>query len=158
MTPIEQNLSAKGWVQIFPNIWQKPGSKALEPSHTPVVKESLTVQPAKKRIRQPEDDTVKLNGGEREFLVLMPQIFCCDASDIVAQQTKFRFGSGAWYKVDFVIPRRQTCVEIKGPKEARWSRTGERDIKTAASLFPQWTWVLAWKDEEGIWQTQEVKP
>ena len=122
------------------------------------VAESSSATP-RKRIRQPEADSTELNALEAEFLALLPELFndCCIPSEIICQSIRFRLGNGAWYKPDFVIPSIRTCVETKGPKQARWARTGERDIKIAASLFPQFKWFLAWKDD-GAWQTQEVLP
>ncbi len=81
------------------------------------------------------------------------------------QAKRYRLANGASYTPDFTCSSypclggcdKETAWEVKGPKQARWSRRGELTIKMAAAMWPEVRWVLCWK-EGGGWRTQEVLP
>lgn len=74
----------------------------------------------------------------------------------VDQAVRFRLGNGIWYKPDFVWFGTGTTVvyEVKGPHAFRG---GLENLKVAASLYPQISWRLVWK-EDGLWKQQVVLP
>ena len=74
----------------------------------------------------------------------------------IPQGMRFRLGNGIWYCPDFVrIPLDNLpmqAIEVKGPHAFRG---GFENLKVAANLYPEITWVLVWKDN-GIWQEQII--
>lgn len=109
--------------------------------------------PAKKRIRQ--DEKPLLNVLETEF----KQWYEYHTSvKMLDQAIRFRLGRGIWYKPDFVYLSSTmglTVIEVKGEHAFRG---GFENLKVAASLYPMFTWALYWKNEQGQWQYQVIKP
>ena len=71
-----------------------------------------------------------------------------------AQAIRVKLANGLWFKVDITceIDGKMTCFEVKGPFAFRG---GFENLKSAASLFPEWDWFLVWKDD-GQWKSQKV--
>lgn len=84
---------------------------------------------------------------------------------IHAQSMRFKLASGAWYKPDACacvsdsigISPRWTAWETKFLKGKNADR-GILALKCAAHQFPEICFVLVWKDEDGQWKEQIVKP
>lgn len=71
------------------------------------------------------------------------------------QTTRFKLGNGIWYKPDVTCPYFDgifTCWEVKGPKAFRG---GFENLKVAASKYPEFKWILVWKDDSQ-WREQVV--
>ncbi len=104
-----------------------------------------------KRLRQDKP----MNKLEREwFTVLQNQTRPIE--NLRAQAMRFRLSNGGWYKPDAtgVVAGQLTAWETKGPHAFRG---GFENIKMAATQFPEWRWLLVWK-ERGEWRQQEVLP
>jgi hypothetical protein len=73
-----------------------------------------------------------------------------------AQAIRVKLANGLWFKVDItcIIDGKMTCFEVKGSFAFRG---GFENLKSAASLFPEWDWFLVWKDD-GQWKSQKVLP
>lgn len=129
----------------------EPGGTCTEPKGLPVVH-----RPAQ-RIRQGEPTMNKL---EQQWAAVLT----ADEFHWRFGAMRFRLANGAWYKPDFTsVPNRWDdfhslyAWEVKGPKQARWSRRGELTIKVAATLYAEIRFVLVWK-ENGQWIEQVVEP
>lgn len=101
-----------------------------------------------KRIRQSTKPL--LNKLEDEWLAFYEKWF----DRIYAQGIRFKLANGLWYKPDFVCFTVKTCWEIKGPHAFRG---GFENLKVAASQYPDFKWVLTWK-QDGGWKEQVVLP
>lgn len=73
-----------------------------------------------------------------------------------AQAYRYRLGNGIWFRPDITckLGARLTAFEVKGPKAFRG---GFENLKVAAAQWPEWDWILVWK-ENGQWQKQLVLP
>jgi hypothetical protein len=123
----------------------------------------ITFKDAPRRLRQ--DQKPLMNKLESEFYSELKR-FHPDTS-IRIQAMRFRLGNGIWYKPDFVChvaeflqpgaPLKQvrlTAYEVKGPHAFRG---GFENLKVAAGLWPEFRWLLVWKDG-GVWQEQVILP
>ena len=72
-----------------------------------------------------------------------------------AQALKFKLGNGIFYKPDFTafIDRQPMAWEVKGPHSFRG---GFENLKVVASQWPEWRFILVWKDKSGQWQEQVI--
>lgn len=81
------------------------------------------------------------------------------------QAKRYRLANGFWYKPDVSAtswpadqgPARETCWEVKGPKQVKGVAKGLATLKVAASSWPEVCWILVWK-ENGQWKQQQVLP
>lgn len=141
---IEQ-LRELGYVETEPGHWHK--DNAIVISQYPEDRSVITVKPTK-RIRQSAKPL--LNKLEQEWLDFYGKWF-----DVVhAQDIRFKLANGIWYKPDFVCFKVSTCWEVKGPHAFRG---GFENLKVAANKYPEFKWVLVWK-EHGAWKEQHVLP
>lgn len=131
--------------RLNPHLYSAPPTHSTAPRNdSMVVGETKTP----KRIRQSQKPL--LNALEREWLAFYEKWF----TNIHSQGIRFKLGNGIWYKPDFVCFSVKTCWEIKG-KHA--FRGGFENLKVAAHQYPEFKWVLAWK-EGGAWKEQTVLP
>lgn len=70
------------------------------------------------------------------------------------QAKRYELARGIWYKPDFTAmdDARETAWECKGP---RAFRGGFENLKVAARVWPEVTWILVWQDG-GQWKAQEI--
>ena len=106
---------------------------------------------AKKRVRQSSKPL--MNKLEADGMAWAERFY---GTGFRAQAVRFRLGNGIWYKPDAVSKSFYTPVilEFKGPHAFRG---GFENLKVAAALYPEWNWVLCWKDN-GEWTTQKILP
>ena len=77
---------------------------------------------------------------------------------------RLKLGNGVCYTPDFCVwrdPQSLAFYEVKGEK--RKGRVIVRDdasvkIKIAASRYPEWQFVLVWREANNTWQEQIVLP
>lgn len=78
---------------------------------------------------------------------------------IKAQSLRVRLANGAWYKPDVTGIREDTgivhCWEVKGGSKMKGVSKGMLALKTAATTYPEFAWILVWK-EKGQWKQQEI--
>lgn len=105
-----------------------------------------------KRIRQ--DSKPLMNKLEREWFDQLGGM--ASTINLRAQAIRVKLANGLWFKVDItcLIDGKMTCFEVKGPFAFRG---GFENLKSAATLFPEWDWFLVWK-KDGVWHTQKVLP
>lgn len=107
-----------------------------------------------------QDNKPLLNALETEWMHWLQGAF--PGAVIYKQALRWKLGNGIWYKPDFAAlvsdiptePLRMTCWEVKGPHAYRG---GLENLKVAAGLYPEVCWILAWKDDVGLWQVQKVR-
>ena len=137
--------------KLNPSLYGGPQKAGLEPrSDSDGV--GATHRP-QKRIRQSQKPLMnKLEQEWFDHLVsTFPKLWFCP------QTTKFKLGNGIWYKPDITCPYFNgifTCWEVKGPFA---HRGGFENLKVAASKYPEFKWILVWK-ENGQWKEQTVLP
>lgn len=68
---------------------------------------------------------------------------------------RFLLGEGAWYKPDFVIVKKE-CFELHEVKGNFFREAAKVRIKTAASLYPWFKWIVVRATPAG-WDFKEVK-
>lgn len=77
------------------------------------------------------------------------------------QSFKVRVANGAFYKCDLTVSKPLRggfiCVEVKGKRGMKGHAKGILAIKTAAAQWPEFDFVLVWK-QEGVWCEQWIKP
>ena len=106
-----------------------------------------------KRIRQSAKPL--MNKLEQEWFDYLKATF--PLRQFYPQTTRFKLGNGIWYKPDVTCPYFDgvfTCWEVKGPKAFRG---GFENLKVAAAKYPEFKWILVWKDN-GQWREQAVLP
>ena len=128
---------------------KQPGAVALKAQ---TANAAPGIATAGKRIRQ--DSKPLMNHLEASWFNV---IACLQSFDYLrAQSKRFKLGNGIWYKPDMTaintVTRKETAWEVKGPFA---HRGGLENLKVAASLYPEITWILCWK-ANGEWKTQEV--
>lgn len=110
--------------------------------------------PKERRIRQSHEP--ELNKLEAEWVAYLKAVGRVD--HMRTQSLRFRLGNGVWYKPDVTgfdgNTGRLTAWEVKGTHAFRG---GFENLKVAAGLWPEWRWLLVWKDA-GQWKLQEVRP
>ena len=121
-------------------------TEPIQPTVSAVVGKSLNG--TLKRIRQSSKPL--MNGLESEYF----QILQADYRNVRPQAMRFKLGNGIWYKPDFTYTHNMmlTCVEVKGPHAFRG---GFENLKVAAGLYPEFNWLLVWK-QDGVWKEQKV--
>lgn len=125
--------------------------RSIHPLAAPAPQSVVTeAAPGERRIRQSHKP--RLNKLEEEFGAILR----VEHPDVRIYDQAFRveLANGQWYKVDFWVPKRSLAFEVKGKKSFRG---GFENLKSAASTYPDITWVLVWKDE-GRWYRQTMVP
>lgn len=107
-----------------------------------------------KRIRQSSKPLS--NKLETEFGQYLQANYPNSSTKFYEQAITLRLGNGLKYTPDWVvcISLRTYCFEVKGKHV--WDDSIAK-LKMAASVYPKWTWYLAWK-QDGQWKMQEVLP
>ncbi len=107
-----------------------------------------------KRLRQ--DSRPLMNGLETAFAAHLRGLLAPEVR-VVPQGKRYRLANGQWYKPDFtaVVGGREHAWECKGPKAFRG---GFENLKTAATMWPDVTFTLVWRDAAGAWQQQKILP
>ena len=153
-----KNSQSKSFRKLNPHLFPSPkefndtliakigGEDDVEHDHIA----ALMAKPAvKKRIRQSEKPV--MNKLETEWYSLFA------TADTRPQAIKFKVARSAFYKPDFFSPLLRTAWEVKGLKGKNIDR-GKLALKCAATAWPEIKFILVWKDEQGIWQEQQVLP
>lgn len=137
---IRRNMSA------YQQLAQPPASSTPTPQ-----------KPRTKRLRQ--SSRPLLNKLETEFLNYLRATE--PYAVLHVQSKRFKLANGLWYKPDFTTCRGafedglvETAWEVKGEHAFRG---GFENLKMAATLYPEITWMLVWKEGQ-TWQTQKVLP
>jgi hypothetical protein len=101
-----------------------------------------------------------LNRLERSFrdAVLEPARASGDLVAYWREPLKFRLGGATFYTPDYAAVEpdgRLVLIEVKGG----WFRDDARvKTKVAASLYPQFRWLLVFREGRGGWRVLEVGP
>ena len=140
MTLADINPRYRGQVEA-----QLASARSIHPSAGTALTEAA---PKERRLRQSHKP--RLNNLETEFGAILRIEH--PGRRIYDQSFRVELANGQWYKVDFWIPSAATAWEVKGPKSFRG---GFENLKTAASKYPDITWILVWKDE-GRWYRQTI--
>ena len=109
-----------------------------------------------KRVRQSSKPA--LNKLETEFKNYM--LALCPSSVIHEQSVTVKLGNGVRYTPDLFMlsddyadyGERPTFFEVKGPHAFDGAL---EKLKIAAGMYPEFTWILVWKDA-GIWMEQVI--
>ena len=139
--------------KLNPHIFGAAGNVQIPGSREPTVPQpAVPVQPPR-RIRQNQKPL--LNKLETEWFNLVRESY--PSHTIRPQALRFRLANGAWYKPDLtaMLTGINVAWEVKGPHAFRG---GFEFLKVAAATYPEWRWILVWKDESGKWQEQTVLP
>ena len=139
--------------RLNPHLCEPPGNFGLDKISTAM----KPANPTPPRIRQ--DKPVKENQWEQQFRARLERQGIW--THLVAQSINFRLANGAKYKPDICgwrYDNQMFCWDVKGGKEMKGAAKGVLAIKVAATAFPKVCWNLVWKDENGEWQEQEVRP
>ena len=104
-----------------------------------------------------QDKPVKEGQWEKEWRERIEE--SGEFTHVKAQSLRFRLASGAWFKPDISAMRCADnvihCWDVKGGSKMKGTAKGRLAIKVAASLYPEFTWALCWK-ERGEWKIQKV--
>ncbi|MDE2096140.1 MAG: hypothetical protein KGL39_02770 [Patescibacteria group bacterium] len=132
----------------FPDLQAEGSKRELDPKAVANAVRRLRqdTKPLMNGLEQAWFDSLKINGyaGKKVY-------------DLRAQSLRFRLGNGIWYKPDvtcLVDGSSNYAFECKGPKAFRG---GFENLKVAAGLWPDWTFVLVWR-VSGRWLEQRVLP
>lgn len=165
-----ESLRAKGWLWLngqwyAPNhpVAKKAKRFAEPPEGFGMDAISLALKPkTARRLRQ--DSKPLLNQLETEWFEVLKDRYS-GGYEIHAQAWRVKLAAGAWFKVDFCVfaqvfggDRQWIAYEVKGPKKGKNVARGILALKCAAHQFPEICFVLVWKDDDGQWQEQIVKP
>lgn len=147
----EQQLKEMGYAENKVGEWQRLGPSLSVCQAPPDRRQQAMNEPPKppKRIRQSSKPL--MNKLESEFKEYYENY---SGHTLIPQALRFRLGNGIWFKVDFVAfsQNGNWAFEIKGPHAFRG---GFENLKVAASLYPQFVWMLWWKDGNQ-WKHQTV--
>jgi hypothetical protein len=138
-----------GWIKQPDGSYSPPKRNALEQQWDKFYDEKQVERAAEKRIRQ--NTKPLMNKLETEFLNVLLADFI--HLEIHAQAITFKLANGLRYTPDFFNFHRRTAWEVKG----KWvDGDSFPKLKMAASVFPEISWRLVWKDENKKWQQQII--
>jgi hypothetical protein len=148
MTP--DQLKASGYVEIRSGVWEKP-------KFLPSIKgepEQIKL-PEKKPTRLRQNSKPLMNKLETDFFNYLVGVKHFTHTQIHAQAVTFKIANGLRYTPDFFILGIDTAYEVKG----KWvDGDSFPKLKMAASVFPEISWFLVWKDGNKAWQEQIILP